>query len=78
MQTNDKIVLESGRSIALAIDTLCTRKNFSVDERVMTAQIALTEIMAKWEGKLEAIEQLRNLADILERQILNGEVPIEH
>ena len=76
--TNDKIVLESGRSIAQAIDTLCTRKNFSVDERVMTAQIALTEIMARWEGKLEAIEQLRNLADILERQILNGEIPIEH
>ena len=69
----DKIILESGRAIATAIDELCTRKNFSVDERVMTAQVALTEIMAKWEGPGAAIDQLRNLADILESQILNGQ-----
>ena len=70
---SDKIILESGRNIAAAINEICTRKNFSVDERVMTAQVALTEIMAKWEGPGAAIDQLRNLADILESQILNGQ-----
>jgi hypothetical protein len=74
MEQMSKIILESGRSIAAAIDELCTRKNFSVDERVMTAQVALTEIMAKWEGQAKAIEQLRNLADILERQVMSGEI----
>lgn len=74
MNQMNKIILESGRSIAAAIDELCTRKNFSVDEWVLTAQVALTEIMAKHEGPAAAVDQLRNLADILERQILSGEI----
>ena len=74
MNQMNKIILESGRSIAEAIDEICTRKNFSVDERVLTAQCALTELMAKHEGPAAAVGQLRNLADILERQILDGTI----
>ncbi len=78
MEHINEIILESGRSIALAIDTLCSRKNFSVDERVLTAQVALVEVMAKFEGPEQTIEALRDLADILERQLMAGEIPASH
>jgi hypothetical protein len=77
MKMNQNIILDSGHAITEAIDTICTRKNFSVDERVLIMQIAMAETLNRWEGPVDAIEGLRNLADVLEQQVLGGEIASE-
>lgn len=66
----DAEMIESSRSIVLAIEAVADRHHLDGNDRVSLAAMALSELLAQWLGPVGAIERLRDVADTLESQFI--------
>lgn len=67
----DLEMIEASRQFVLALQAICDRSNLSPDDRVALASMALPEFIAQQVGGFAAVDQLRNVADLMERQVLD-------
>lgn len=64
--------LKTSRGLALGILTACRARTFSKDDTAAVASAALVETLGQLFGPVGAVERLRDIADVVERQLLQG------
>lgn len=67
--TNERFVTIS-RSLAHGILTTCHNKKYSNDDTAAICGASLVEALGQTLGPLGAVERLRDLADLLERDLM--------
>ena len=58
----------SARAIGSALILACERKHIPTDDISQVVGAAMAEVLAAYLGPLGAVERLRDLADLIERQ----------
>lgn len=66
----DHEMIESSRNLVTAIDAIADSKGLDGGDRAALATMALSELLARWLGPVGAVERMRDVADLLERQTL--------
>ena len=61
----------SARAIGSALILACERKHVPTEDISQVVGAAMAEVLAAYLGPLGAVERLRDLADLIERQCFN-------
>ncbi len=69
-ETPLQVMIETSRQLALAVLAIGERKGMSRADVAELAQMALGEVLAQHLGLVGAVERLRDLADVIERDLL--------
>lgn len=67
----DQEIISTSRQLVIAIETVATRHKMDEKDTMALACMAVSEMLAARLGQVGAIEHLRDVADTLERRLLN-------
>lgn len=74
MQSNNEtplpVMIETSRQLALAVLAIGQRKGMSGADLAELAAMAMGEVLAQHLGMVGTVERLRDLADVIERDLL--------
>lgn len=68
---NDQTLIANSRQLVIAIETVAQRHRLTDADTVSLCCITISEMLAGKLGPVGAIEHLRDVADALERHLLN-------
>lgn len=67
----DEQFAASSRLLALSLARSCESRGIPADEAAGVLSAAFLELLGQWLGPVGAVERLRDLADIAERQVFD-------